>query len=357
MRKGTILIAVAVITTTLAVLAGLIWFALQADSVRKVLNLSPKNTATEETNTNIVVTNTVTNTEVNTNTVIDAAAGWLTFTDTKGAYTAKYPSTYVAEQCNGGDDHFSVLPPGAASLCDGAYQGIFIEKRDTKTVAAAVTSIKTTATNPVETTATVSGLAATRLTWTDKPAMGGEGLSWDVYVVLAPKGVIEIANSDKAQTTTFTTFLANITFTASTADWKTYTNTSGGFSYKYPNNLTSSENGGYHVIGSIDTQFYMLMTKVLDRKLDSANLLTSFTLSGVSTAVTDATEVSVGNQKGYSYREGDAGCGGIAIQTALKNNKTLLICYPAPQATPSMNYWQSDLTQQAVQLSSFTFTK
>lgn len=183
-----------------------------------------------------------TNTTINRNTSIDGTADWKTYTSLDGVYTVKYPVTYTAEKCSDGVVNFAVMPEGASSLCDGIYQGIDIEARSEATIDAAVNTLSPTVYSVTKSTAMIDGLSATRLQWSETNDMGGMARSWDVYLVNTSYGVYGIMNSDATQESTFAQFITTIQFvnsaSAPTADWKTYTDTTNGFTMKYPPSWT-----------------------------------------------------------------------------------------------------------------------
>lgn len=72
--------------------------------------------------------------------------------------------------------------------------------------------------------------------------IGGGALTW-VYAIGMPDTDISIQSPIKVskKTTTTATIPATTATTSATADWKTYTNTSAGYTIKYPANYKTSE--------------------------------------------------------------------------------------------------------------------
>lgn len=95
-----------------------------------------------------------------------------------------------------------------------------------------------------------------------------------------------------------------------TVDWNTYTNTSLGFSFKYPPTYSEKETDSLPYFDSLNGQ---IAVRIFDRVLDPNNI------QGLYGDIDSdrITKVKLGVQDGYQYTSGDGSCGGPWIQTPI----------------------------------------
>lgn len=279
MKRGNIL--------PIAVIAfALVGFLFVMDYSMNTTGKWPWSTTTNITNTNNTNVPTTSNANVSDATTDD----WKTYTDPNNMFTAKFPATYTAERCPDGVVNFSVMPSGASSLCEGMYQGIYIEPRKETTIEGAVATLTPSVYPTTNTTTTLDGLTATRLQWTETSAMGGPSRTWEIYLVKTTNGVFGIVNSNSEQDPLFTHFLPTVHFlstvAASTADWKTYTNYKYGYTIKYPKTL----DGPYSTCGGEGLAYNEAVDVCGDVYLTSEPDLSSTLASGITFEVFDNTD-------------------------------------------------------------------
>lgn len=99
-----------------------------------------------------------------------------------------------------------------------------------------------------------------------------------------------------------------------------YKNNEYGFEFQFPTNFKPVSDS---TSISFDNEFQeSINIAVVKEKLDPKNI------QGLYGPVENPEQVKVGSQTGYSYLDGDAGCGGKVVLTALGNN-TLRILFSA----------------------------
>lgn len=146
----------------------------------------------------------------------------------------------------------------------------------------------------------------------------------------------------------FETILGSIQFTDATANWKTYSNTDDGYSFKYPSDMTVTKGSdSISVANALVTQKASI--KKINRAWDINNI------QGIYGKKSDTQTVMVGNQAGRSFVEGDAGCGGTFVQTSLYETKILQIYFG--KCDDGTNVWESDIEQRNLFISTFQFTE
>lgn len=136
------------------------------------------------------------------------------------------------------------------------------------------------------------------------------------------------------------------------AEWKTYTNSQYGFSFRYPSDLVyrdldNQETGLPYVRFTSDDGNRAFDVSVWSEELDPNNV------QGVyGKAVT--TTVQVGDKNGYQYKEGDAGCGGDFIKIALSSNTILRLYFGSCE--DETNQFETTLALRSRLLSTFQFS-
>ncbi|MFC1662837.1 hypothetical protein ACFL04_01560 [Patescibacteria group bacterium] len=91
-------------------------------------------------------------------------------------------------------------------------------------------------------------------------------------------------------------------------DWPTHTNETFGFSFKYPAEFTQAENATAKTV-SFTNDTGSININIFDRPVKASSVI------GVYGPVSEPTVVKVGNQPGWQYIEGDAGCGWVSTHT------------------------------------------
>lgn len=188
----------------------------------------------------------------------DATADWKTYTNSTYGYSIKYPSNYSAKEwadtiktgaaAEPNKDLLSVIGFGSNSKL-GDYEESITVTNDTlerrRTLACYELN---TDRNEIQTT--VAGIQAYKITCKDVAApndmapdaqrKGGEKNINFVFQKGDYVYVISYIQSDLAKDTSniFDDMVSAFQFTDVTADWKTYTNSTYGFSFKYPTDWT-----------------------------------------------------------------------------------------------------------------------
>ncbi|MDD5342132.1 MAG: hypothetical protein PHI73_02250 [Patescibacteria group bacterium] len=143
--------------------------------------------------------------------------------------------------------------------------------------------------------------------------------------------------------------LSTFQFTDETADWLTYTNTEHHFSLRYPADMTYANiTGADGVSFSATDHSKAFKINFIAGPLDPNNIIGIYGKQATTT-------VTVGTQSGYQYREGDAGCGGDMIQTALSTDKIMKLYFG--ECDNTTNAFYSDASLRTQLLSTFQFTE
>jgi hypothetical protein len=284
-----------------------------------------------------------------------ATADWKTYSSAAHGYSLRYPESYVLEngtssmklqygKLDGNATHYVAVTVYTADATDARPaekiyawgKGGFKKNAEIEKYHANPRSIKLGTTTFIQTD---GDLASTPI---------------PEYFVFKNSKLYQLSTfstSSSATTNKNLDIVSTFEFVDATADWTTYTNDTYGFSFKYPKSFT------YKVGPTSSTTLWSsnvtgakheMSVSVLNAKLDPKHV------QGIygEIAAKDITTVKVGDQDGYQYTEGDAGCGGPVIKTALPSNRTLLMSFIQCEGEAT-NEYATSATSRAEILSTF----
>jgi len=138
---------------------------------------------------------------------------------------------------------------------------------------------------------------------------------------------------------------------SSTATWRTYTDTQNGFEFMFPASFKQTNFPQYPVFS--DDMENSISVEVVAKKFDPNKI------EGLYGPIENPEKVQIGTKTGYKYLEGDAGCGGSTVVTAI-GNSTLKVTFGACETGVNTNdfkplYNNQELIAQI--LATFKFTK
>lgn len=219
MRKGNI-IPVIIIILAIAAVVGMYAFSVWPTD-KDFAATNTQVTAKHSANANTTVANS--NTTSNTNTVVDPTADWKIYTNPTVGYSIQYPTDWQI----GSTKEPVLLESKAVYPADSIAPGspsylLYIEKVSNDNEKTQLTSTKSI---------TVNGVIGTQGTKTGIP---------NQTVSFLTKNNVTLRISWPIAGTIYNQILSTLTFPSSIADWKTYTNSSLGFTLKYPSSWVVS---------------------------------------------------------------------------------------------------------------------
>lgn len=297
-------------------------------------------TACPETNTNVTVN---TNSGTNTNSTTDETTDWKTYTDNVNNFSIKYPPTWSYRQSEEiANTSVTFTKPGS----DIIQPAISIRPMTVEQLKTELRQNLATIGGSISTQ--VGGVTANGFTYT-----GAIGADYDYYYVV--KGENTFFFFSKKNDIEWQRALTTFSFTDSTADWKTYTSSQFGFSFRYPSNLRIVEGtghyGNYYPLGlaffegNTSQGYWFEVGKAASGETSVLKTFEStYNFSDLSTSVSTLSNVIIGSQTAKHY------CGipgNISYCTAMfvYNNALFTFNYREPATLPSSI------------LSTFTFTQ
>ena len=286
-HKGIIWAPILIIVATIVVagVSGYLLFKAGNPKESENQNVVVVNQANNNSNTNIVTnTNQVANinASVNTNTTADLTAGWKTYTNTTFGYQMKYPADYLAKDASKG-----------STISKGALNGSPYYRVDVVVYVTPITGgregqdIYTWAKNGFPRDANVekehANLRQVTLGGITYWASDGDLGSTPIpdFMVFHDNKLFVLTDYRVVDKTVDTnlTIISSFKFTDPTAGWKTYTNTTIGFTIKHPDGWriddTSTSNkvwfnpSGTENVDSIEVG---TTTKTLDQLYEEADV-------------------------------------------------------------------------------------
>lgn len=357
--KGFIPIVIVILISALALAAAgtALWYKSEKAQETKNVNQTVILNENSNNNSNIAVnTNTV---AANTNTAAtDETAGWKTYTNSTVGYSVKYPADWTVKDIN---------EPSFVSGQTARYISI----SNAKATRSLHLGVRKSSESKIDIWAR-TGIGAGDFQAGDSVAIAGSSVqsiklvyqrkaveifyspvehatdpvtigSFDVSAYFSNKSDDNSDLSTDADYLTANKMLSTLTFLDDTTGWKTYTNTRYGYSFRYPSGYTLTEAENIN----IKKDNASMTARIKDRKLDPNNILGIY--GKKEPILTD-----VGPQRGYQFLEGDAGCGGDFVQTALSNSKILELYFG--KCDQEVNELFSDIDQRNQILSTFQFT-
>jgi hypothetical protein len=368
MRKGNVLpialMALAIVGFLLMVdysIGGGKW-PWSTENTNKVTQKTTNTTANANvytnTTTNVNVstnTNTPTNvnTSTNTNIATSPTANWKTYTNETYKYSIKYPETYAKITTPNGDVSVRF---DKGKMNTVGYQFLVINViTNTSDIGSAENSVYQWAKNGFSFTAPITAyhqnprrekLGQETIVVTDGD-LGSSGIP--EYLLFKNNLLYSISSySGNSSQATNRELIATMTFPDPTADWKTYTDTSFGYSFKYPPTYSEKETDSLPYFDSLNGQ---IAIRIFDRVLDPNNI------QGLYGDVDSGriTKVKLGTQDGYQYTSGDGGCGGPWIQTSI-GKKIINVQFTSCEGDTEPWLSKNESLRSTI-LSTFTFTK
>jgi|GEM_PF-1879405 len=286
--------------------------------------------------TTTTTTATTTGATATTGAVATATADWLTYTNTKYSYLFKYPNTVelTASAENSNDMAISATAGGVNVSPAGGNSGNGIFYVSVPNIAFTTTAIKnqfgsTKAENMAITSKTIAGASSYEVV-----ISGDSTVVSTFYFIQSPSGtVLELTvlnNSSDAQNV-----LSSFQFDP-TAGWKTYTNTTDGYSIKYPADWYVEYSNGQSYPGDkgeSTKQLYISPSKIVEctdacapgpysqsLSIQGGSASAGQTLDSVFNSITSSwnglekTSLTIGGQTGYKgvdscETDGGVGCG------------------------------------------------
>lgn len=279
----------------------------------------------------------------------DANTGWKTYTNTEHGYSVQYRKEWTVQERTAtygtieGDSTAFLLPVVPANPSESNVQSKFsvqvFNRQGSETVDQAFARVRTfseaTVAGIQKAAVKLGGLDATK--YTGVPALATED---DIVVVKDSQIFVLVVNNLSGDN--YSSVTESFTFDE-TLGWKTYKNTTLGYSLKYPSAYTVRESG--------DNVYFSQGTTskaAVRYRLDSVDgsLATWFDTAPVSG------DVKLGDRTGkeFEYQYGDAGSYGSKTDAYVVQHKSKLL------GLEFVGDYVLDTTEQAI-LSNFRFTE
>ncbi len=246
----------------------------------------------------LTITQKTTDTQTNTNTA--STADWKTYTDPKGVFTAKYPSTFSQLSCNNSfsypDIRFVSSSDEPSMPCNGKMNGVMVSIRGTSDAQSQyiydTTALEKEHSSAKESTVMVDGYHFRRITWV---AINSDSTTttWDEVFAQNNDNVYVLTNTGGVSTATFEKFLSSFAFTKTDpkAEWWYYSSDKYPYGIDYRNYWTPLESTvTYGNVTGQRTTFSTFAVEVFpqdgmttpDAALAHVRNLSATTLAGVS---------------------------------------------------------------------------
>lgn len=282
----------------------------------------------------------------NTNTAVDETADWNIHTSQELGVQFKYPDGYDVQEQAGSIFLSKGTFESFATGANNAFFGVIANRKYFDEDSARLK-------NTTESEITIDGGIYKKVVGDDYGRYEGASAGKVVDILLQgsmihieqrpgniPQDFDVLVVSDK--------ILSTIQFLDVNAHWKTFVDDVYGYSFRYPPEYTLTESDNVEIRVVIKKEDASMYGTIKDRALDPDNI------QGIYGKMITTT-VNVGPQKGYQYRDGDAGCGGDHVQTALTGNKILELYFGICDL--ETNVLMTDLDQRNQILSTFQFTE